>query len=232
MLLPAEVPVMTLNGAILFPQAMLPLYIYEPRYRKMLSDALETHRMFAIAMQKPNTNRESPAQVAGLGLIRAAVKNSDGTSHLILQGLCRLKLGRATKYRPYRMHEAKPLQTTGNDSVAVDALTVKLLDLVAERFAQGTDYPPQIVEALKKVEAMENPGDEPTNTPAENIVKYLSKVQNPDHLADLVSCTLLPTATQRQQILETPNLETRLKFLIHFLIAEIQSGNDNRKKKK
>src|SRR5213592_3134857 len=74
-------------------------------------------RMVAIAMQKPNTTRESPAQVAGLGLIRAAVKNPDGTSHLILQGLCRLKLGRATKYRPYRIHEAKPLQTTGNDSV-------------------------------------------------------------------------------------------------------------------
>jgi Lon protease-like protein len=87
MLLPAEVPVMTLNGAILFPQAMLPLYIFEPRYRKMLQDALESHRMVAIAMQKPNTSRESPAQVAGLGLIRAAVKNPDGTSHLILQGL-------------------------------------------------------------------------------------------------------------------------------------------------
>jgi Lon protease-like protein len=230
MLLPAEVPVMTLNGAILFPQAMLPLYIFEPRYRKMLSDALDSHRMFAIAMQKPNTSRETPAQVAGLGLIRAAVKNPDGTSHLILQGLCRVKLGRATKYRPYRIHEAKPLQTTGHDSVAVDALTVKLLDLVAERFAQGTDYPPQIVEALKKVEAMESPGETPTNTPAENIVKYLSKVQNPDHLADLVSCTLLPTPTQRQQILETPNLEARLKFLIHFLIAEIQGGNDTPKK--
>ena len=39
MLLPAEVPVMTLNQAILFPQAMLPLYIFEPRYRKMLKDA-------------------------------------------------------------------------------------------------------------------------------------------------------------------------------------------------
>jgi Lon protease-like protein len=225
MLLPAEVPVMTLNGAILFPQAMLPLYIFEPRYRKMLQDALETHRMFAIAMQKPTTQRESPAQVAGLGLIRAAVKNSDGTSHLILQGVCRLKLGKVKRYRPYRVHEVKPIETTGNDSVAVDALTVKLLDLVAERFAQGKDYPPQIVEALKKVEAAENPGDLPTNTPAENIVKYLSKVQNPDHLADLVSCTLLPTPLQRQQILETANLEARLKFLIHFLIAEIQQGN-------
>ncbi|HUS34111.1 MAG TPA: LON peptidase substrate-binding domain-containing protein [Verrucomicrobiae bacterium] len=225
MLLPAEVPVMTLNGAILFPQAMLPLYIFEPRYRKMLQEALETHRMFAIAMQKPHTKRESPAQVAGLGLIRAAVKNSDGTSHLILQGVCRLKLGKVKRYRPYRVHEVKPIETTGNDSVAVDALTVKLLDLVAERFAQGKDYPPQIVEALKKVEAAENPGDPPTNTPAENIVKYLSKVQNPDHLADLVSCTLLPTPLQRQQILETANLEARLKFLIHFLIAEIQQGN-------
>jgi Lon protease-like protein len=225
MLLPAEVPVMTLNGAILFPQAMLPLYIFEPRYRKMLQEALETHRMFAIAMQKPHTKRESPAQVAGLGLIRAAVKNSDGTSHLILQGVCRLKLGKVKRYRPYRVHEVKPIETTGNDSVAVDALTVKLLDLVAERFAQGKDYPPQIVEALKKVEAAENPGDLPTNTPAENIVKYLSKVQNPDHLADLVSCTLLPTPLQRQQILETANLEARLKFLIHFLIAEIQQGN-------
>ena len=225
MLLPAEVPVMTLNGAILFPQAMLPLYIFEPRYRKMLQEALETHRMFAIAMQKPHTKRESPAQVAGLGLIRAAVKNSDGTSHLILQGVCRLKLGKVKRYRPYRVHEVKPIETTGNDSVAVDALTVKLLDLVAERFAQGKDYPPQIVEALKKVEAVENPGEAPTNTPAENIVKYLSKVQNPDHLADLVSCTLLPTPLQRQQILETANLEARLKFLIHFLIAEIQQGN-------
>jgi Lon protease-like protein len=232
MLLPAEVPVMTLNGAILFPQAMLPLFIFEPRYRKMLQDALESHRMVAIAMQKPHTTRESPAQVAGLGLIRAAVKNSDGTSHLILQGLCRLKLGKATRYKPYRVHEAKPLETTGNDSVAVDALTAKLLDLVAERFAQSSDFPPQIAEALKKVEAIENPNDEPTNTPAENIVKYLSKVQNPDHLADLVSCTLLPTPTQRQQILETPNLETRLKFLIHFLIAEIQGGNDTSKNKK
>jgi Lon protease-like protein len=225
MLLPAEVPVMTLNGAILFPQAMLPLYIFEPRYRKMLQEALETHRMFAVAMQKPTTQRESPAQVAGLGLIRAAVKNPDGTSHLILQGVCRLKLGKVKRYRPYRVHEVKPIETTGNDSVAVDALTVKLLDLVAERFAQGKDYPPQIVEALKKVEAAENPGDAPTNTPAENIVKYLSKVQNPDHLADLVSCTLLPTPLQRQQILETANLEARLKFLIHFLIAEIQQGN-------
>lgn len=225
MLLPAEVPVMTLDR-VLFPQEMAPLYIFEPRYRKMLADSLDSHRMFALALQKPNARRESPSQVATLGLIRAAVGNRDGTSHLILQGLCRVKLGKVVKYKPYRVHGAKQMATTGNDSVTVDALTAKLLDLVAERFEQAGAYPPQIVEALKKIEAAENEGKASSVTPAQNIVKYLSKVENPDHLADLVSCTMLPTSIHRQTILETPNLETRLKFLIHFLIAEIESAKN------
>ena len=46
--------------------------------------------------------------------------------------------------------------------------------------------------------------------------------ENPDQLADLIACTLLPEPNERQIILETPNLETRLKCLIHFLMAEIQ----------
>ena len=42
MVLPSEVPVMTLPNAILFPQVMLPLFIFEARYRKMLRDVLES----------------------------------------------------------------------------------------------------------------------------------------------------------------------------------------------
>jgi len=47
-----------------FSQALLPLYIFEPRYRKMLADALHSDRMFAIAMQKPGNTRETPSPVA------------------------------------------------------------------------------------------------------------------------------------------------------------------------
>ena len=67
MKLPREVPVMTLPNATLFPQALLPLYIFEPRYRHMLADALHSNRMFSVAMQKPGTEREAPSPVAGLG---------------------------------------------------------------------------------------------------------------------------------------------------------------------
>ena len=52
--LPDEVSIMTLPNAILFPQALLPLYIFEPRYRAMLKDSLENQRMFAVAL--PNTS--------------------------------------------------------------------------------------------------------------------------------------------------------------------------------
>ena len=45
--LPNAIPVMTLPDTVLFPQALLPLHIFEPRYQQMLRDVLATHRMFA-----------------------------------------------------------------------------------------------------------------------------------------------------------------------------------------
>ena len=139
MVLPPAVPVMTLSNSILFPGSMLPLYIFEPRYRRMLADALQTHRMFAIAMQKPERTREAPSTVAGLGLIRVSVDNPDGTSHLILQGITRVELVKVASYKPYRTHQILPLQTPPNDSVRVDALLAKVRDLVTERVQLGLD---------------------------------------------------------------------------------------------
>src|SRR6267378_1924673 len=65
MKLPNEVPVMTLPNATLFPQALLPLYIFEPRYRRMLVDSLHSDRMFSVAMQRPGRVRHLPFDFAG-----------------------------------------------------------------------------------------------------------------------------------------------------------------------
>jgi len=106
--LPNQVPVMTLPAATLFPQALLPLYIFEPRYREMLADTLKHNRMFSVAMQKPGRTRETPCPIAGLGLIRVSVGHNDGTSHLILQGLTRVKLQETVQYKPYRVQRIAP----------------------------------------------------------------------------------------------------------------------------
>src|SRR5262249_33289959 len=130
--LPAAVPVMTLPSATLFPQALLPLYVFEPRYRKMLADMLRTDRMFSVAMQQPGKQRESLCPIAGLGLIRVSVGHQDGTSHCMLQGLTRIELLQTVQTKPYRVASIRPLQAPASDSVVLDALVAKVHELVEE----------------------------------------------------------------------------------------------------
>jgi ATP-dependent Lon protease len=216
MKLPREIPVMTLPNATLFPQALLPLYIFEPRYRQMLADALHSNRMFAVAMQKPGTTRETPSPVAGLGLIRVSVRHKDDSSHLILQGIARVKLEQAVRYKPYRVQRICAVETPPCDSVAVDALQAKVRELLGECIRLGLPLPP----FPKVTSKAEGSGAAPSFSPHE-ILRYLDSLTDPEQTADLVSCAVLPGGVERQAILETVDVEGRLRRLIQFLLAEI-----------
>jgi uncharacterized protein len=222
MKLPREVPVMTLPNATLFPQALLPLYIFEPRYRQMLADALHSNRMFSVAMQKQGSTRETPSSVAGLGLIRVSVGHRDGTSHLILQGLARVELEEAVRYRPYRIQRVRPLQTPPCDNVTVDALIGKMRELLEERIELGLPFPFPVMAPDKS-----GNGAVPPAFPPKEILHYLDSITDPEQAADLVSCAVLPGAAERQAILESVNVEARLRRLIHFLLAEIRARRKN-----
>ena len=69
--------------------------------------------------------------------------------------------------------------------------------------------------------------DPATGYSLEHILRYLSNLDDPDQIADIVSCTLLTVAVERQTILETIDLEKRLKSLIHFLMREIRRHGEN-----
>jgi ATP-dependent Lon protease len=222
MKLPREVPVMTLPNATLFPQALLPLYIFEPRYRRMLADALHSDRMFSVAMQKPGSTRESPSPVAGLGLIRVSVSHGDGTSHLILQGLVRVELERTVRYKPYRIQRVRPLQAPPCDNVTVDALVAKVRELLVERIDLGLTFPFPVMSPGK---SKDNPA--PPSVSAKEIMRYLDSISDPAQAVDLVSCAVLTGAAERQAILETVDVEARLRRLIHFLLAEIRARRKN-----
>src|SRR6266496_1276229 len=205
MVLPREVPVMTLPNAILFPQAMLPLYIFEPRYQRMLADALSSHRMFSVAMQKPGRTRETPCSVAGLGLIRASVARKDGSSNLVLQGITRVELTGTVRYKPYRVHRIRALESTATDSVAVDALTVKVLELVSERLEQGFELPSHLLKKLGQLDELDP-----------------DELNNPEQIASFVPGPRLSSPVGRQLLLEAVDVEGRLKNLILFWMAEIR----------
>jgi ATP-dependent Lon protease len=215
MKLPREVPVMTLPNATLFPQALLPLYIFEPRYRQMLKDALEADRMFSVAMQKPGRMRETPSPIAGLGLIRVSVGHGDGTSHLILQGLARVELEETVSYKPYRVQRIRPLESPPCNELAVDDLVVKLRALLERRAKLGMTFPFPVTPAP-------NSGPAPAGFSPKEVLEYLRSIKDPEQVTDLVACAVVSDPIARQTLLETVHLESRLKQLLHFLMAEME----------
>jgi Lon protease-like protein len=223
MLLPPEVPVMTLPNAILFPGALLPLFIFEPRYQRMLSECLHTHRIFAVAMQKPGYTREVPCTVAGMGLVRVAVTRKDGTSYLVLQGLLRVELTRVRRYRPFRVQCYRALSDGGAQNGELPGLTNKLRELVLARVQTGAAPAPEPSTVAVAVEDAKH-----LNSLAlfslQHFLHHLAQLQDPGQMADLVSCTMLSGAMERQIILETVNLQERLKRVIDFLSTDTQNN--------
>src|SRR5215217_3347905 len=111
--LPKQLPVMPLPGAVLFPHALLPLYIFEPRYREMLEHALQQHRIFCVALIKPSCADWDAAEdffhLATAGLIRACIGRSDGTSNLVLQGLQRVRFTGFEREKPFPVAKIKTI---------------------------------------------------------------------------------------------------------------------------
>lgn len=227
MQLPNEIPVLILPQVTLFPGTMLPLHIFEPRYRRMLDGVLETHRMFSVAMQNPNRVRESPCKVAGLGLVRASVQNKNGTSNLILQGLARIKLLKVARYKPYRVHvmeRIEPEDALQDEWLA--NLTSLMTDQVKELLETGYQLPTMILKKMTESQPSA-PANPIEHLSVDSILKHLTELNSVEQMADMISSTLLTNPLHRQSILETPRLEQRLKALVGFLKEEIIRRNQS-----
>jgi ATP-dependent Lon protease len=216
--LPDRTGVMILGNCHLFPGSVLPLRIFEPRYRRMLSDALEGNRMFCLAMNQPVTSRERPCEVAGLGMVRVSLENPDGTSNLVLQGISRVRLGKATRYRPYRVHEIEPLASGEVDTVVADALVERTLDLVDARLRLVPTLPASFLAPLLGTNAK-------AGVKVVDCIAALRKVGDPGALADVVASLVLPDPVMRQIILQTIGVEDRLRHLVRFLTAEVAEAS-------
>jgi Lon protease-like protein len=119
-------PVFPLSGVVLFPGALLPLHIFEPRYRRMLADCLATHRCMAMAFVVGEGDADdlagSPriARVAGAGVIVHHAPLPDGRSNIVLQGRARVELEELSFLAPYRRARARVLSDVQSPVTAVE----------------------------------------------------------------------------------------------------------------
>jgi Lon protease-like protein len=204
--LPDAIPVMPLPGALLFPRALLPLYIFEMRYRAMLEHALAHHRMFCVTLIKAHhgdwETTDDFCHIATAGLVRACVGRGDGTSNLILQGLHRVQFTAFRQEGPFPIAEIVPVTTEpGATFDEIDSLGEEVLALYSRFKKRGRHFP-------------------------ETVDRYLSDMRDPEMLADLMAATFITDASRRQQLLEELSLAERLRLVTRYLQEEIGGSND------
>jgi len=200
--IPQEVPVMTLSSAVLFPQAMMPLFIFEPRYKTMLRDVLANDRIFAVATlderSKESTHSETPYSVASIGVVRACKQNPDGSSNLVLQGLARVEFESITSEEPYRTAKIRQLLSEpGGSKDRLAANQSRLLSLIQTQRRLGAWIPKEVIQ-------------------------FLSTINEPESALDLAIYTLCSSAPLKQELLETRGVLPRYEKFAAYLQSEIQ----------
>lgn len=128
-----------LSGALLYPGLQLPLHVFEPRYRAMISDALARDRR--IGMIQPQRAAEgAPLFAVGCrGRIGNVEAMDDGRYNIVLEGESRFRVLRELDVTtPFRQIEAELLEEAGAQSLA--PVERASFEREARRYADAQGY--------------------------------------------------------------------------------------------
>lgn len=136
-------PVFPLPGAVLMPGEVLPLHIFEPRYRAMLAHVLETEdRLLGIGTL---LGPEAFHDVVGVGRVIANETLPDGRSNIALVHSCTVRVVRELQVpHPFRCVEAESQANEIPGEHALEVVRTLVLQLLV---AQGSD--PAVIEELE-----------------------------------------------------------------------------------
>ncbi|TNF26108.1 MAG: ATP-dependent protease [Deltaproteobacteria bacterium] len=193
----AHLPIFPLPRAVLFPGVVLPLHLFEPRYRALAQHAVASDRLIALAALKPGfemdyLGRPPVYPIMGLGRVVAEQRLADGRWNIALRGLCRIEmLEERPPDAPFRVIRAQRLDERERygDRVAAD----RLRDLIL-----------QLTLRLPELRAELGP--------------LLSETRPPGRLADVAAGLLVDDFGPRQRLLEETNVAARLERVEELLV--------------
>ena len=148
-MLPFSIPIFPLPNVVLFPNVFLPLHIFEPRYRQMVSEALAGDRIIGMVLLQPGYEDDydgrPPIYATGCsGLITHSDRLDDGRFNLVLQGIEKFTIEREEEPAAGRLYRSA-LITPIAESVAAherDELTSqrqRLETLLAPLMSKGLE---------------------------------------------------------------------------------------------
>ncbi len=119
-MLPPTIPLFPLPNVVLFPQVVLPLHIFEPRYRDMVGDALAGDRIIGMVLLCPGwegdyEGRPPVYPVGCAGLVTHAERLTDGRFNIVLRGLEKFRVVSEEANRSYRVATVETVAEPGFD---------------------------------------------------------------------------------------------------------------------
>ncbi|HLL20801.1 MAG TPA: LON peptidase substrate-binding domain-containing protein [Kofleriaceae bacterium] len=188
----SSLPIFPLPNCVLLPGGLLPLHVFEPRYREMTRDCLAGSQLMAIARLRPGFEqtyygRPPVYERCGVGRIICSEELPDGRFALLLRGVARVEIARELPAeRTYRCIEAKLLDDAKCDAkhaVSFHKKLIQLCDRLAEVIDQGG---PQLRDLVRSFDA-------------------------PGECADAVAAALIMDPDARQELLEACDPMVRLE---------------------
>lgn len=194
--IPETAGVILLPETVLFPHGGMPLHLFEPRYRRMLSDALEGDCMFCVGNLLGDDSSDPArcaAPVGTIGLIRASRESENGTSNLLLHGVFRVSFVEWLDDKPYPHARIRPLIDTTLPKNEEKETLARLRRAIHRALA---GFPAEL---------------------SHQVDDTLDKAGDPGTCSDAVAQQFIHDPNDRQRLLETTEVRKRLDFLIHFL---------------
>ncbi len=197
----SEIAILPLKSAVVFPSLVMPLMITEPRYAKLIDDALMAGDPIVLVAQK-DPDKEFPKagdiyKVGTIGSILKMLRFPDGSVRFLAQGISRAKIKKITQDDPYLKGLVQSIEEDSSGEVSEEAL-VRNIHEQLKKIVQLAPYLPDDLQ----VSAM--------NT------------EDPSKLADLIASNLNITTSQKQEILEILDVQERLKKLTLLITKEIE----------
>ena len=199
---PVVVPIFPLPEVALFPRTLLPLHIFEARYRAMVADALARDRRICMVRLRPGyeaayAGKPEVFAVGGLGQIVSCERLATGRYDLVLRGEARVRIVR---------------EVPGDTLYRV--IVGELLD----------DVPPagDVTALVERVRAACRAILGILGRPPDFLDAIFTEGQAPGVIADRVAAGVLPGADVRQELLETAEVDLRLNRLVLALDALVE----------
>ncbi len=218
--IPDRIRIFPLTEVVLFPDTLLPLHIFEPRYREMLADALDGDRVIGMTLLKAAgtigaagtsggaaAGEAPPVFLTGCaGRVAEHETFADGRSLIILQGTVKFRIHEELAVdKPYRMVKAQALYEAPP--------LIEDVRRWSKELEQALDH---FVDAARGSGSSEALREAKTSIDSATAVNYLSAA--------------LPfSAIEKQSLLECPTVESRylrLRTMIDFKAAELRLGID------